>query len=124
MTEIEGTLANETERVNFRELLDPGMNRCLLLGVVLAVFQQWCGINVIFNYAEEIFKNAGYGISDALANIVCHGRGQHDVHVIGHGHRRSRRPPAPDAPGVRRAWRSSTSSWASAMPSASRAGRC
>jgi SP family sugar porter-like MFS transporter len=28
-------------------------------GVILAVFQQWCGINVIFNYAEEIFLQAG-----------------------------------------------------------------
>jgi SP family sugar porter-like MFS transporter len=27
----------------------------VVIGVVLAVFQQWCGINVIFNYAEEIF---------------------------------------------------------------------
>jgi len=38
----------------------------LVLGVVLAVFQQWCGINVIFNYAEEIFHAAGYDISNVL----------------------------------------------------------
>ncbi|MFO0928590.1 MAG: hypothetical protein U0736_16470 [Gemmataceae bacterium] len=29
----------------------------LTLGVVLAVFQQWCGINVIFNCAEEILPH-------------------------------------------------------------------
>ena len=45
----------------------------LVLGVVLAVFQQWCGINVIFNYAEEIFASAGYGVSDILFNIVITG---------------------------------------------------
>lgn len=73
VAEIEGTLANETEKVNFRELLNPRMRNVLILGVVLAVFQQWCGINVIFNYAEEIFKNAGYGVSGALANIVATG---------------------------------------------------
>jgi sugar porter (SP) family MFS transporter len=73
VAEIESTLANETERVNFRELLDPRMKTVLILGVVLAVFQQWCGINVIFNYAEEIFKDAGYAISGALANIVATG---------------------------------------------------
>ncbi len=73
VAEIEGTLANETERVDFRELFDPRLKKVLVLGVVLAVFQQWCGINVIFNYAEEIFKNAGYGISGALANIVATG---------------------------------------------------
>ena len=37
------------------------------------MLQQWCGINVIFNYAEEIFKAAGYKMSDILINIVCIG---------------------------------------------------
>ena len=49
------------------------MKKVLLLGVVLAVFQQWCGINVIFNYAEEIFKAAGYDISSVLKNIAWTG---------------------------------------------------
>ena len=49
------------------------MRRVLVLGVVLAVFQQWCGINVIFNYAEEIFRAAGYDISDVLKNIAWTG---------------------------------------------------
>jgi SP family sugar porter-like MFS transporter len=40
---------------------------------VIAVFQQWCGINVIFNYAQEIFSNAGYSVSDILFNIVITG---------------------------------------------------
>jgi SP family sugar porter-like MFS transporter len=45
----------------------------LLLGIVLAVLQQWCGINVIFNYAQEIFAAAGYQISGILFNIVVTG---------------------------------------------------
>jgi SP family sugar porter-like MFS transporter len=49
------------------------MAKVLLLGVVLAVLQQWCGINVIFNYAQEIFAAAGYQISDILFNIVVTG---------------------------------------------------
>lgn len=73
LAEIETTLVNETGRVDFRELLDPRMARVLFLGVALAVFQQWCGINVIFNYAEEIFKHAGYDISDTLKNIAWTG---------------------------------------------------
>lgn len=71
--DIEATLVNEVARVNFRDLLDPRMRRVLALGVVLAVFQQWCGINVIFNYAEEIFAAAGYNISDTLMNIAWTG---------------------------------------------------
>ena len=47
--------------------------KMLGIGVVLAVLQQWSGINVIFNYAEEIYRNAGYGISDTMFNIVLTG---------------------------------------------------
>jgi len=55
------------------DLLDPRLAKALVLGIVLAVFQQWCGINVIFNYAEEIFRAAGYDISSVLKNIAWTG---------------------------------------------------
>jgi len=63
----------QPQRSAFRELSSPGMATVLLLGVVLAVLQQWCGINVIFNYAQEIFAAAGYQVSDILFNIVVTG---------------------------------------------------
>jgi MFS transporter, SP family, xylose:H+ symportor len=71
--EIEATLVNETGKVNLSDLLEPKLKKVLLLGVALAVFQQWCGINVIFNYAEEIFREAGYDISSVLKNIAWTG---------------------------------------------------
>ncbi len=44
--EIRSTLtAEEIQKVRFADLLDPKMGRVLVLGIVLAVFQQWCGIN-------------------------------------------------------------------------------
>ena len=49
------------------------MYKVLTIGVVMAILQQWCGINVIFNYAQEIFMAAGYGVSDVLMNIVVTG---------------------------------------------------
>lgn len=71
---VQATLASEEiQHVRFADLLEPKMRRVLVLGVVLAVFQQWCGINVIFNYAEEIFQAAGYDISDVLKNIAWTG---------------------------------------------------
>jgi SP family arabinose:H+ symporter-like MFS transporter len=66
-------VGEEGRRVDFRALLAPGMPRILALGVVLAIYQQWCGINVIFYYAQEIFSAAGYGVSDILLNIVVTG---------------------------------------------------
>jgi sugar porter (SP) family MFS transporter len=72
--EIKSTLASEEiSRVRFSDLLEPKLLKVLVLGVVLAVFQQWCGINVIFNYAEEIFHAAGYDISTVLKNIAWTG---------------------------------------------------
>ena len=44
-----------------------------MIGIVLAVFQQWCGINVIFNYAQEIFASAGFDINSTLKSIVATG---------------------------------------------------
>jgi sugar porter (SP) family MFS transporter len=74
LDEIKSTFAAEAvARVRFRDLLEPRMRKVLLLGIVLAVFQQWCGINVIFNYAEEIFRAAGYDISTVLKNIAWTG---------------------------------------------------
>ncbi len=47
--------------------------KLLLLGLIIAVFQQWCGTNVIFNYAEEIFTGAGYNVDSMFINIVVTG---------------------------------------------------
>jgi sugar porter (SP) family MFS transporter len=54
-------------------LREARFRRVLGIGVVLAVLQQWCGINVIFNYAQEVFASAGYAVSDTLFNIVITG---------------------------------------------------
>lgn len=47
--------------------------RILVLGLFIAVFQQWCGTNVIFNYAEEIFTGAGFDVDGMFINIVITG---------------------------------------------------
>jgi len=58
---------------DWKALTHPNVRKVLIIGVVLAVFQQWCGINVIFNYADEIFTAAGYTVSEVLMNIVVTG---------------------------------------------------
>jgi SP family arabinose:H+ symporter-like MFS transporter len=72
--DIKTTLAGEEiAHVNFRDLFEPKLRRIVMLGVFLAVLQQWCGINVIFNYAQEVFAAAGYGVSGIMFNIVITG---------------------------------------------------
>jgi len=70
---IQETLKISEGKADFSIIKQRGMTKLLILGIVLAVFQQWCGINVIFNYAQEIFANAGYSVSDTLFNIVITG---------------------------------------------------
>lgn len=70
---IRKTLYSDEKRIDFKLFRNPGFRRLLIIGIVIAVFQQWCGINVIFNYAHEIFANAGYSVSDTLFNIVITG---------------------------------------------------
>jgi len=95
LREIQATVSGaEARGAGLAELLDPRMRKVLLLGIVLAVFQQWCGINVIFNYAEEIFRAAGYDISAVLKNIAWTGSVNFVFTLVALGtvDRRGRRP--------------------------------
>lgn len=65
--------AKESSRAGLKTLFGKPYRKVLLIGVVVAFFQQWCGTNVIFNYAQEIFQSAGYAIGDVLFNIVVTG---------------------------------------------------
>ncbi len=73
ISKIKETFTDETEQTDFRMLLDKKALPILVIGIVLAAFQQWCGINIIFNYAQEIFVSAGYSINDLFMNIVITG---------------------------------------------------
>ncbi|ADV82371.1 sugar porter family MFS transporter [Terriglobus saanensis] len=64
----------EAERSSWFELFKPGVRKALWIAVALAVLQQWTGINILFNYAAEIYRRAGYGnSSEILLNIVITG---------------------------------------------------
>ncbi|MDE6291079.1 MAG: sugar porter family MFS transporter [Muribaculaceae bacterium] len=64
---------NSENRGGLRILFSGRYRGILILGLVIAVFQQWCGTNVIFNYAQEIFSDAGYDLGEMLFNIVLTG---------------------------------------------------
>jgi sugar porter (SP) family MFS transporter len=73
LKDIEQTEIREKQQRSVRSYSSRTVLRVLTIGVALAVLQQWCGINVIFNYAEEVFSAAGYGLSSILQNIVVTG---------------------------------------------------
>jgi sugar porter (SP) family MFS transporter len=54
-----------------RELLSPSVRPLLMVGVLLAVFQQITGINTVIYYAPSLLQGARFGNSAALlANVV------------------------------------------------------
>lgn len=71
---VEAGLVHErAQRGAWGELLCPAVLGLLLIGIGLAVLQQWSGTNVIFNYAEDIYRGAGYDLSGVMFNIVITG---------------------------------------------------
>jgi sugar porter (SP) family MFS transporter len=55
------------------EMLRPAVLPVLLLAIAIAVLQQWTGINILFNYAAEVYRGAGYGSNQILLDIVITG---------------------------------------------------
>jgi sugar porter (SP) family MFS transporter len=54
-----------------RDLVSPKVRPLLMVGVLLAVFQQITGINTVIYYAPTLLQGAGFGNSGALlANVV------------------------------------------------------
>lgn len=65
--------ADADDRSSWRELLRSPARLILLIGIALAVLQQWTGINVIFNYAGDVYRSAGYGANQIFLDIVVTG---------------------------------------------------
>jgi sugar porter (SP) family MFS transporter len=63
----------EMRKTIWRGLLQPGVRTVLVVGIVLAILQQWSGINILFNYAEEVYRAAGLGTNQILLDIVVTG---------------------------------------------------
>lgn len=71
---IKSTISEEeVSQVHFGALLQPGLFKILMLGFFLAILQQWCGMNVVFYYAADIFLAAGYDMKQMMLQIVVIG---------------------------------------------------
>ena len=68
-----GGMEKKESSISFKTLFRSQYRNILLLGLFIAVFQQWCGTNVIFNYAQEIFISAGFDVDGMFINIVITG---------------------------------------------------
>lgn len=57
-------------KLNYGALLKKAALPAVLTGIGLAVFQQLCGINVVFNYTPRIFESIGASQDDQLLQTV------------------------------------------------------
>lgn len=71
--EIKQSMVNPKFHAGSVSLFAPSTFRALGVGIGLAVFQQFCGINVIFNYASTIFKSVGASLDQQLLETVSIG---------------------------------------------------
>lgn len=66
---IKGALSGAT-KISYRSVFEKAMLPAVLAGICLAVFQQFCGINTVFNYAPKIFESIGASKDDQLLQTV------------------------------------------------------
>ncbi len=66
LKEIKDSLSGNEKRGTLKDVFKKKYSFILFLGIFLAVFQQWSGINVIFFYAPDIFAKANLGVDAAL----------------------------------------------------------
>ncbi|UOE51100.1 sugar porter family MFS transporter [Mucilaginibacter sp. SMC90] len=57
----------------FKELLRPVYRRPLLIGLLLPLFSQLCGINAVIYYGPKILEQAGFALNNALGGQVTIG---------------------------------------------------
>lgn len=62
-----------TTKHTYKELFDKRVRPAVAVGITLAVFQQFCGINVVFNYTSTIFESVGANLDRQLFETVAIG---------------------------------------------------
>lgn len=58
---------------SYKAVFEKGVRPAVVVGIVLAVFQQLCGINVVFNYTSTIFESVGASLDRQLFETVSIG---------------------------------------------------
>lgn len=72
MTDVKISLKGASQQ-SYRAVFDKAVRPVVIVGIALAVFQQLCGINVVFNYTSTIFESVGANIDRQLFETVSIG---------------------------------------------------
>lgn len=58
---------------SYKAVFEKSVRPAVIVGITLAVFQQFCGINVVFNYTSTIFESVGANLNRQLFETVSIG---------------------------------------------------
>lgn len=61
------------EKQSYKAVFEKSVRPAVIVGITLAVFQQFCGINVVFNYTSTIFESVGANLNRQLFETVAIG---------------------------------------------------
>ncbi len=64
---------SRNEKGSYKELLEPGTRKALVIGLLLPLLSQFSGINAIIYYGPTILQNAGIPLSDSLMSQIYFG---------------------------------------------------
>jgi MFS transporter, SP family, xylose:H+ symportor len=70
LSAIKGSLKDYNEKFNYSAVFNKAFLPAVIVGIGLAVFQQFCGINVVFNFTTTIFESVGFSKDDQLKQTV------------------------------------------------------
>ena len=57
-------------KLNYSSVFEKRVLPVVIIGIGLAVFQQFCGINVVFNFTTTIFESVGFNKDDQLKQTI------------------------------------------------------
>ncbi|WDF75513.1 sugar porter family MFS transporter [Mucilaginibacter sp. KACC 22773] len=69
---VEKSLIGSTKQ-SYAMVFEKAVRPAVVVGITLAVFQQFCGINVVFNYTSTIFESVGANLNRQLFETVAIG---------------------------------------------------
>jgi SP family xylose:H+ symportor-like MFS transporter len=73
LTSIRESFLLERRGGTWQRLHRKPLSKLLAIGIGLAVLQQGCGINIFFNYAQEVYRRAGFTLNQVMSDIVITG---------------------------------------------------
>ena len=73
LSDIAISLTGNQQQQSYKAVFVKAVRPAVFVGITLAVFQQFCGINVVFNYTSTIFKSIGASLDNQLFETVAIG---------------------------------------------------